>query len=219
MNSLLWVIEFFLHIDKVLVHVVNQYGIWTYAILFAVIFVETGIVICPFLPGDSLLFAAGAIAAHNESGINIGLLLMLVFLAAFIGDNTNYWIGRTIGQSLQKHHLAVRLINADKMAKAERFFNHYGGFAIFLGRFVPFIRTFMPFIAGGSRMYYPIFLIFDVIGGAVWTSLGLFAGYFFGSIPFIKAHFSLIMLLIVAVSLLPVLIVWLKNRFGNRFSR
>ncbi|CAM3202185.1 VTT domain-containing protein [Sporolactobacillus spathodeae] len=219
MNSLIWVIEFFLHIDKVLLHVVNQYGTWTYAILFGVIFVETGVVICPFLPGDSLLFAAGAIAAHNNSGINIGLLLLLVFSAAVLGDNINYWIGRTIGKTLEKHHLFNRMINAEKMAKAEAFFNRYGGFAIFLGRFIPFIRTFMPFVSGGSRMRYPYFLLFDVIGGAVWTSVGLFAGFFFGRIPVIQQHFSLIMVLIVVISLLPVFIVWIKQRFGGKFSK
>ncbi|MFT8318482.1 MAG: VTT domain-containing protein [Sporolactobacillus sp.] len=218
MNSVAWLIETFLHIDKFLLQIVNQYGTWTYVILFCVIFIETGLVICPFLPGDSLLFAAGAIAVHNSSGINLGLLILLIILAAVLGDTLNYWIGRELGLTLQNHHLFKRLINAEKMEKAEAFFNRYGGFAIFLGRFIPFIRTFIPFIAGGSRMHYPFFLFYNILGGAVWSVAGLLAGYFFGRIPLIKEHFSAIMLAIVFISVLPVLFVWLKNRFGGKLS-
>ncbi|MCO7176099.1 VTT domain-containing protein [Sporolactobacillus kofuensis] len=216
MNSIAWFIDVFLHIDQFLTQIVNQYGAWTYFILFVVIFIETGLVICPFLPGDSLLFAAGAIAAHSASELNIALLIVLIAIAAILGDTVNYWIGREIGQSLEKHHRFHRLINKEKMAKAEQFFNKYGGFAVFLGRFAPFIRTFIPFIAGASRMHYPIFLFYNIIGGAVWTLAGLMAGFFFGQIPFIKDHFSVIMLLIVFVSILPMLYVLVKNMFQGK---
>lgn len=216
MNSVSWFVDVFLHIDKFLTQIVNQYGAWTYAILFIVIFIETGLVICPFLPGDSLLFAAGAIAAHSGSELNIWLLVFLIIIAAVLGDTINYWIGREIGQSLEKHNRLQRLINQEKMAKAEEFFNKYGGFAVFLGRFAPFIRTFIPFIAGASRMHYPFFLLYNILGGVVWTLAGLMAGFFFGQIPFIKDHFSMMMLLIVFVSLLPVILVMIKNLFKGK---
>jgi membrane-associated protein len=215
MNTLSWIINLFLHIDKFLLQIVNQYGVWTYGILFAVIFIETGLVICPFLPGDSLLFAAGAIAVHSASGLNLFALILLILIAAVLGDTVNYWIGREIGQSLEKHHLFSRLINEEKMDKAQAFFDKYGGFAVFLGRFMPFIRTFIPFIAGGSRMHYPYFFLYNVLGGAAWTLLGLLGGYFFGKIPVIKAHFSLIMILIVFISLIPIILVWLKHIFSK----
>jgi Uncharacterized membrane-associated protein len=216
MNTLSWIINLFLHIDQFLLQIVNQYGIWTYGILFVVIFIETGLVICPFLPGDSLLFAAGAIAAHAASGLNLFALILLIIFAAVLGDTVNYWIGREIGQSLEKHHLFARLINEEKMGKAEKFFDKYGGFAVFLGRFMPFIRTFIPFIAGGSRMHYSRFFLYNVLGGASWTLVGLLAGFFFGQIPVIKAHFSIIMLLIVLISLIPIIIVWAKNVFSKK---
>lgn len=216
MSAVSWLIDVFLHIDRFLLQIVSQYGVWTYGILFAVIFVETGLVICPFLPGDSLLFAAGAIAAHNNSGINLFLLIILIIIAAVLGDTVNYWIGREMGRTLEKHHLFYRLINEEKMKKAELFFNKYGGFAVFLGRFVPFIRTFIPFIAGGSRMHYPFFFFYNILGGSVWTLAGLLAGYFFGQIPVIKDHFSMIMLLIVFVSIIPILLVWLSSLFRKK---
>lgn len=216
MSALSWIINVFLHIDRLLLTIVNQYGVWTYGIIFVIIFIETGLVICPFLPGDSLLFAAGAIAAHSSSGLNLWLLILLIVLAAVLGDTVNYWIGRELGLTLEKHHLFNKLINQDKMEKAERFFNKYGGFAVFLGRFVPFIRTFIPFIAGGSRMNYPFFFLYNVLGGAAWTLVGLLAGFFFGQIPFIKAHFSIIMLLIVFISLIPIILVWLKTVFSRK---
>lgn len=213
MSTLSWIIDVFLHIDKLLIQIVNQYGAWTYGLLFLVIFIETGLVICPFLPGDSLLFAAGAIAAHNSSGINLLLLIVLIIIAAVLGDTVNYWIGREIGQSLEKHRIFSKLINKEKMDRAEAFFNKYGGFAVFLGRFVPFIRTFIPFIAGGSRMRYPFFFLYNVLGGTAWTLVGLLAGFFFGQIPVIKSHFSLIMLLIIFISVIPILIVWFNHTF------
>ncbi|MFT8873104.1 MAG: VTT domain-containing protein [Sporolactobacillus sp.] len=218
MSGLMWGVDVFLHIDKFLTQIVNQYGSLTYALLFAVIFIETGVVICPFLPGESMLFAAGAIAAQQAAGLNIGWLIVLIAVAAVLGDTVNYWVGRKVGRTLEKHRLFRRLINAEKMAKAEAFFDRYGGMAIFLGRFVPFIRTFVPFIAGGSRMNYMFFFTYNVLGGATWTLAGLLAGYFFGGIGVVKDHFSLIMLAIVAVSLLPIMCVWLKKRFGHVFN-
>ncbi|WP_100487362.1 VTT domain-containing protein [Sporolactobacillus pectinivorans] len=216
MSSLSWILDVFLHIDKFLLQIVNQYGMWTYGILFLVIFIETGLVICPFLPGDSLLFAAGAIAAHNSSGINLLALIVLIIFAAVLGDTVNYWIGREIGQGLESHHMLNRLINKEKMDRAQQFFNKYGGFAVFIGRFIPFIRTFIPFIAGGSRMRYPFFFLYNVLGGAAWSLVGLLAGYLFGQIPVIKAHFSLIMLLIVFISLIPILLVWINHTFRKK---
>ncbi|RYL99222.1 cytochrome O ubiquinol oxidase [Sporolactobacillus sp. THM7-7] len=216
MSSITWVIDVFLHIDTFLLDIVNQYGVWTYALLFTVVFTETGLVICPFLPGESLLFAAGAIAAHNGSGLNIWLLLILICLAAILGDTVNYWIGRELGGVLEKRHLFHRMINEEKMERAKRFFNQYGGFAVFLGRFIPFIRTFIPFIAGGSRMNYSFFFFYNVLGGAVWTLAGLLAGYFFGQIPFIKENFSIIVILIVFLSVIPILLTYIKSLITRR---
>ncbi|RYL95723.1 cytochrome O ubiquinol oxidase [Sporolactobacillus sp. THM7-4] len=216
MSSLSWLVSVFLHIDKLLVNIVNQYGMWTYAILFVVIFIETGLVFCPFLPGDSLLFAAGAIAALPGSELNIWPLIALIFVAAVLGDTVNYWIGRELGEALEKRQLFHRLINKEKMDKAQRFFNKYGGFAVFLGRFIPFIRTFIPFIAGGSRMNYSFFLFYNVLGGAIWSLLGLLAGYFFGRIPIIKEHFSIIVILIVFISIIPILLVYFKTLIGRK---
>ncbi|WP_100487323.1 VTT domain-containing protein [Sporolactobacillus pectinivorans] len=213
MSSLSWIINTFLHVDQALAQIVVQYGIWTYGILFVVIFIETGLVICPFLPGDSLLFVTGAIAAHNSSGINLLALIILIIFAAVLGATVNYWIGREIGQGLKKHHLFVKLISEEQMERAEKFFDKHGGFAVFLGRFIPFIRTFIPFIAGGSRMRYSYFFLYNVVGGSVWTLIGLFVGYFFGQIPVIKGNYSLIMLMIVFISLIPILLIWLKKFF------
>ncbi|MFT8317679.1 MAG: VTT domain-containing protein [Sporolactobacillus sp.] len=215
MNSLIGWMDTFMHTDKFLTLMLNQYGTWTYGILFLLIFIETGLVVCPFLPGDSLLVATGALAARSGSGIHLGWLIVFTALAAVLGDTLNYWIGWKLGHLLMKYPLFRRILSQEKMAKAQQFFDRHGGFAIFLGRFIPFIRTFIPFIAGGSQMRYPLFLFYNISGGIAWTMIGLLSGYFFGNIPIIKQHFSALLLVIIAISVLPVVLIWLREKMKS----
>lgn len=204
--------DFILHIDQHLTAMTSTYGLFIYLILFGIIFIETGVVVFPFLPGDSLLFAAGAIAALQSSKLSFGLLFLTVSSAAIIGDSANYLIGDLLGELILTKGRMKRLINGEKIAKAQHFFDTYGGKTIFFGRFIPFIRTFVPFIAGASKMKYYHFLLFNILGAICWTVLGLGAGFFFGNIPLIQAHFSLVVLLIVAISLVPVLTSSLRKK-------
>ncbi|MFJ7934683.1 DedA family protein [Sporosarcina sp. NPDC096371] len=203
-------ISFILHIDQHLVEIIQQFGVWSYGILFSIVFVETGIVIFPFLPGDSLLFASGAFATRGA--FNIALLLLVFFTAAVLGDTVNYQIGKKVGTSIRPNSLIGRIINQEKMAKAENFFNRHGGKTIVIARFMPFIRTFIPFVAGASRMSYNSFFFYNVVGAALWVGLCTMAGYFFGNIPFIQENFSTVLLLIIFVSVLPALIGFAKSR-------
>ncbi|MFX3617665.1 MAG: VTT domain-containing protein [Sporolactobacillus sp.] len=215
MNSLIGLINTLMHTDKFLTLMLNQYGTWTYGILFLFIFIETGLVVCPFLPGDSLLVATGALAARSGSGIHLEWLIVMTALAAVLGDTLNYWIGWKLGHLLKKYPLFRHMLNQEKMARAQQFFDHHGGFAIFLGRFIPFIRTFIPFIAGGSQMRYPLFLFYNISGGIVWTMIGLLSGYFFGNVPIIKQHFSALILVIIVISVLPVVLIWLRKKIKS----
>lgn len=204
------IISFILHIDEHLVEIIQNFGSLSYVLLFLIVFVETGLVIFPFLPGDSLLFASGALAAMGA--FNIVLLLIVFFTAAVIGDTVNYQIGKKVGTAIKPNSLIGRVINQEKMNKAEDFFNKHGGKTIVIARFMPFIRTFIPFVAGASRMNYRYFFMYNVIGAVLWVGICTIAGYFFGNIPIIKDNFSTVILLIIFVSVLPVVISFLKSR-------
>ena len=204
------IISFILHIDEHLVEIIQNFGSMSYVLLFLIVFVETGLVIFPFLPGDSLLFASGALAAMGA--FNIVLLLIVFFTAAVIGDTVNYQIGKKVGTAIKPNSLIGRVIDQEKMNKAEDFFNKHGGKTIVIARFMPFIRTFIPFVAGASRMNYRSFFIYNVVGAVLWVGICTIAGYFFGNIPIIKDNFSTVILIIIFVSVLPVIISILKSR-------
>lgn len=197
-------IDFILHIDKHLVEIVNNYQTWTYLILFIIIFAETGFVVTPFLPGDSLLFAAGAIIARPESGLNIILMTVLLIVAAVLGDMVNYHIGDYIGPKAFSGK--YKLLKKEYLAKTQDFYVKHGSKTIIYARFVPIVRTFAPFIAGIGTMSYARFASYNVIGGVVWVTSFLMIGYFFGSQPFIKQNFTYVIFGIIFVSLIPPLI-------------
>jgi membrane-associated protein len=208
------VIDFVLHFDKHLLEFVRLYGPWVYGLLFGIIFAETGLVVTPFLPGDSLLFATGALAATGV--LNPWLVFGLLALAAFTGNAVNYAIGRRVGPAIftASDHASLlgRLMNRDYLDRAHAFFESYGGKAIILGRFVPIVRTFVPFVAGAAKMTPAAFILFNAIGAAAWVGLCVLAGVLFGNVPVIKNNFSLVTIGIVVVSLLPVLIEFLRHR-------
>lgn len=202
------IIDFVLHIDKNLVILAAQYGGWIYGILFVVIFAETGLVVTPFLPGDSLLFAAGALAAMGS--LNIGYLWLILALAAFLGDTVNYWIGHYIGP--RAFSMNSGLLKKEYLDKAQAFYDKHGGKAIILARFVPIVRTFAPFVAGVGKMHYGKFLSYNLVGGLVWVSLFLGTGYFFGNIPFVKENFELVAVGIILVSVVPIGLEMVKKK-------
>ncbi len=201
-------IDFFLHIDKNLAWVIETYGSVTYGLLFAVIFMETGFVVTPFLPGDSLLFATGVFAAQGSFHLLSIWLLML--LAAFLGDTVNYWIGKKVGPvAFEGKH---RLLKKEYLVKAQRFYDKHGGKAIVLARFVPIVRTFAPFVAGVGTMHYGKFLSYNLIGGFLWVSIFLLSGYFFGNLPIVRDNFHYVVLLIVVISVVPIGYEWWKAK-------
>jgi len=205
-----WFVNFVLHMDKELPIIINAIGSWTYLALFVVIFIETGVVIMPFLPGDSLLFAAGAIAAMPHAGLNPWLLYFLLAIAAIIGDTSNYWIGHKIGPKAFTGN--SRWLKKEYLDRTQAFYEKHGGKTIFLARFVPIVRTFAPFVAGVGQMRYGYFFSYNVFGGIVWTGLFLWAGYFFGNIPFVEQNFSLVIIAIILISLLPAVYEFVKER-------
>lgn len=197
-------IDFIIHIDKHLADIVNQYQSWTYLILFIIVFCETGLVVTPFLPGDSLLFAAGAVAALPSNPLSVYSISLLLMAAAFIGDNTNYFIGKYFGHKVYEKNF--KLIKREYLDKTHGFYEKHGGKTLILARFMPIIRTFAPFVAGVGQMTYKRFLVFCVIGNIIWVNLFAFAGYFIGNSPIIKKNFSLVIFLIIFVSLIPSLV-------------
>jgi membrane-associated protein len=207
------VIDFVLHLDKHLAELVSMYGGWTYAILFLIVFCETGLVVTPFLPGDSLLFAVGALAAGGA--FDVSLLVILLTVAAILGDTVNYWIGRVVGPKVFQKE-SSRLLNRKHLDRTHAFYEKHGGKTIILARFLPIIRTFAPFVAGIGRMHYPRFFLYNVVGGIVWVVLFVLAGYFFGNIPVVKRNFTLVILAIIFLSLLPPAIEYLKHRRASR---
>lgn len=194
-------IDIFLHLDKHLTQITTDYGVWTYAILFLIIFVETGLVIMPFLPGDSLLFAAGALAANQESGLSVWILIGLLFVAAVLGDTLNYSIGNYLGPQVFQQRF--RLLKKEHLDKTQAFYEKHGGKTIIFARFIPIIRTFAPFVAGVGSMNYSRFISYNVIGGAAWVVLFLLAGWQFGNIEAVRKNFTLVIFGIIFVSLLP----------------
>ncbi|HOW86500.1 MAG TPA: DedA family protein [Candidatus Aminicenantes bacterium] len=207
------VVDIVLHLDRYLGAIIQQYGLWTYSILFVVIFIETGLVVMPFLPGDSLLFAAGTFAALGA--LDVRLLVVILSAAAVLGDTVNYWIGHHLGQRAFAREDA-RFFKKEYLERTHAFYEKHGGKTIIIARFVPIIRTFAPFVAGIGRMSYGRFLSFNVIGGVGWVLLLTGAGYFFGTIPFVKKNFSIAIMAIIVISALPIAVEYLRNRRRRR---
>jgi membrane-associated protein len=211
MDLVTYFVDLFLHLDKHLSVVIQTYGTWTYLLLFFIIFMETGFVVTPFLPGDSLLFAAGTFASPAlGSALNIWVLYLLLILAAVAGDTANYWIGHFIGPRAFSGE--IRFLKKEYLDRTEAFYQKHGGKTIVLARFVPIIRTFAPFVAGVGKMSYTHFISYNIIGGIAWVSLFTWGGYFFGNLPFVKENFSFVVLAIIFISILPAVIEVLKSR-------
>jgi membrane-associated protein len=203
------IIDLFLHLDRHLNDAIGHYGVWTYAILFLIIFCETGLVVTPILPGDSLLFAAGALAGGGGP-LRMSWLLLVLSAAAILGDTVNYWIGHFFGEKMVKKY--PRIIKPAYLAKTHAFYEKYGGETIILCRFVPIVRTFAPFVAGVGAMSYGKFLAYNVIGGVVWVAALVVGGYWFGGLEFVKKHFALVELAIVIISVMPMVIEFIRYR-------
>lgn len=205
--------EFIIHIDVHLSEIIRSYGVWTYLILFLIIFCETGLVVTPFLPGDSLLFAAGTFAARGD--FNVMWLCILLSIAAILGDTVNYWIGSFVGPKIfHKEH--VRFLNKEYLDRTHQFFEKYGGKTIIIARFVPIIRTFAPFVAGIGSMTYWHFISYNVIGGIVWIVAFVFAGFYFGNIPVVKNNFTMVIFAIIIISILPGVIEFIRQHRMNK---
>jgi len=208
MNLIKALLDVFLHIDKNLAIVIAQFGGWSYVILWMVIFMETGLVVTPFLPGDSLLFAAGALAAMGS--FNVWLLFILMVMAAFVGDTVNYWIGHYIGP--KAFSMKSGLLKKEHLEKAQKFYERHGGKAIVLARFVPIVRTFAPFVAGVGKMNYGKFISYNFFGGLAWVAIFTLGGYFFGNIPIVKENFHYVVVAIILISVVPIGVEWWKGR-------
>ncbi len=198
-----------MHIDKYLNLLIQQYGMLTYLILFLIIFMETGLVVTPFLPGDSMLFTAGAIAAMGA--MNIFTLFIVVYIAAVLGDTVNYYIGKKLGSKILEKE-EVRFINKEYLKKAQIFYENHGSETIVLARFIPIVRTFAPFVAGIGEMNYTKFIPYNLLGGGLWVALFLGGGYFFGNLPFIEKHFSYVLIAIILISILPAIMAIIKEK-------
>lgn len=212
MEQIGWLFDFVLNVDEHIDHLLQVYGTWTYGILMAVVFCETGLVVTPVLPGDSLLFAAGMFAGRGALDVNT--LFVLIALAAIAGDNTNYWLGRFLGPRVLRED--SRIFKKKYLDRTRAFFAKYGAVTIVLARFVPIVRTFAPFVAGVGQMSYPKYLAYSIGGGVSWVGICVYAGYFLGNIPVIRDHFELAVLLIIAVSLIPMGVEAVRHRAGAR---
>ena len=206
-------IEFFLHLDKHLADLTSQYGSCAYGIISLILFAETGLVVTPFLPGDSLLFAAGALSAAG-GGLNVYYLWPCLMLAVFCGDNVNYWVGHRLGRRVFRED--ARILKLDYLHRTEAFYAKYGGRAVVLARFLPILRTYAPFVAGASKMPYGRFLAFSGAGSLVWISMFLFGGYFFGNIPAVKNNFMVVILAIILISVIPAVVEVVKHRRAKK---
>jgi membrane-associated protein len=207
-DTLSWLVDVFLHLDRHLMEIVQAYGTWTYAILFAIVFCETGLVVTPFLPGDSLLFAAGALAATGA--LDPLALIVLLIVAAVAGDTVNYWAGRAVGPRVFREE--YRFLNRKHLDRTHRFYEKHGGKTIVLARFVPIVRTFAPFVAGVGTMGYARFWAYNVVGGVVWVAGFVLVGYWFGNLPLVKRNFSLVIVAIVLLSVAPIVFEFWKAR-------
>lgn len=213
MEIISMIIDFILHIDVHMSGLIRNYGVWTYLILFIIIFCETGLVVTPFLPGDSLLFAAGTFAAIDA--LNVGWVLILLAAASIGGDTTNYSIGNFVGPKIfQKEK--VRFLKKEHLDRTHQFYEKYGGKTIIIAKFIPIIRTFAPFVAGIGAMTYWKFISYNVIGGTVWVSICVLMGYFFGNLPVVRENFSLVILAIIIISVMPGIIEFLRQYFKSR---
>mgnify|MGYP001813430396 FL=1 len=208
-------IELFLHIDEYLAEIISQYGVWTYALLFLIIFLETGLVVTPFLPGDSLLFAAGSFAALGV--LSPWVLVILLSTAAILGDTVNYWIGHYIGPKAFSGN--VRFLKKEYLDQTHAFYEKHGGKTIILARFVPIVRTFAPFVAGVGAMTYKKFILYNVVGGIVWVNIFVWLGYFFGNLPFVKKNFEIAILAIIFISVLPMVYEFIKSKLEARKAK
>ncbi|MDX9715569.1 MAG: DedA family protein [Dissulfurispiraceae bacterium] len=206
-------IDIILHLDKHLAAVIQAYGSWTYLIFFLIIFCETGLVVTPFLPGDSLLFAAGTFAALGELD-PLGLAAVLCS-ASILGDSTNYWIGRYVGPKVFRQE-NVRFLNKKHLERTEQFYERYGAKTIFIARFMPIFRTFAPFVAGIGRMKYARFLVFSISGSITWISVLVMAGFYFGNIPFVRQNFTLVIMAIIIISVMPGVLEFVRHKLNSR---
>lgn len=205
----LYIIDIFLHLDKHLDYLIQAFGVGTYIVLFLIIFCETGLVVTPVLPGDSLLFAIGAFSARGA--LNLQTSLILLSIAAILGDTVNYWIGNIVGPRVFKNDKA-RFLNKKHLLRTHQFYEKHGGKTIIIARFMPFIRTFAPFVAGIGAMTYRKFIIYNVLGGLSWITLFVFGGYKFGNIPHVKKHFTLVIMAIVIISLIPIVVEFINSK-------
>lgn len=212
MELITGLIDFILHIDTHLIEIVREYGGWTYAILFLIVFCETGLVVTPFLPGDSLLFAAGALAATGS--LEVVPLFVLLFVAAVLGDAVNYAIGHRLGDRCREGR--VRFIKAEHLAKTQAFYDKYGGKTIVIARFIPIVRTYAPFVAGAANMSYKRFATYNVSGGLLWVTLFVLAGYWFGNMPVVEENFGLVIVAIIVLSVLPAVYEYFAHRRATR---
>ena len=201
-------IDFILHLDQHLNDIIQTYGLWTYLLLFGIVFMETGLVVTPFLPGDSLLFAAGTFAALGS--LNVWVLWALLFIAAVLGDTVNYWIGNKVGPKAFEQD--VRFLKKEYLERTQGFYEKHGGKTIILARFVPIVRTFAPFVAGVGTMHYGRFLSYNIVGAFLWTGIFIWLGYFFGNIPFVRENFELVIVVIILVSIVPMVIEFVRSK-------
>ncbi|MCF8152298.1 MAG: DedA family protein [Sulfuritalea sp.] len=209
-------IDIVLHVDKYLAVLLAEYGTWIYAILFAIVFCETGLVITPFLPGDSLLFVAGALAATSGGSFDISLLIAVLLTAAILGDNTNYWIGRWAGKRILAWGDTSRFFNRKAFDVTHAFYEKHGGKTMLVARFMPFVRTFAPFVAGVAEMTYVRYFLFDLAGAVLWVFSLCLAGYWFGNLPWVRTNLSFIVFGTIALSLLPLALAWLRHRLAAK---
>lgn len=206
-----FLLDFILHIDQHLIEIVQEYHTWTYAILFLIIFCETGLVVTPFLPGDSMLFVAGAITALPGVPLEVNILVLILFAAAVLGDSCNYMIGHFFGKRLFNNPDS-KIFKRSHLEKTHEFYKKYGGKTIIIARFVPIVRTFAPFVAGMGKMHYYYFMMYNVVGGAFWVALFCYAGYFFGDLPFVQKNLKVLVVAIIFISLLPAIIEVMRER-------
>ncbi len=212
MEFIQYLVDLFLHLDKHLHEIILQYGTLTYVILFGVIFAETGLVFTPFLPGDSLLFAAGTFAAIGS--LNVHLLFLLLTIAAILGDTVNYWIGNYFGPRVFEKK--IRFLKKEHLEKTHQFYEKHGGKTIIIARFIPIIRTFAPFVAGVGAMTYSKFILFNIVGGVLWCALFVYGGYFFGNLPVVKNNFSIVIVVIIFISILPGIIEFARHKLSKQ---
>lgn len=216
MELIYFVVDLFLHLDEHLGNVIASFGPVTYLILFTIVFSETGFVVAPFLPGDSLLFAAGTLAGAGH--LNIAVTYVVLLLAAVLGDTANYWVGHHIGAKVFSKENS-RIFKKDYLEKTREFYDKHGGKTIIIARFLPILRTFAPFVAGVGRMHYNTFLLYNVIGGFLWVTSFTFAGYFFGGLPFVQHNFHYVIVVIIAISFVPMIIEYMNYKRGPKLSK